>query len=63
MNWLASIGTALGMELGAEDGITERERERGEKELLCGQKENWREEGELPCGCPQKILLNGILMK
>jgi len=51
------------MELGAEDGITERERERGEKELLCGQKENWREEGELPCGCPQKILLNGILMK
>jgi len=51
------MDAALGLELAAEAGVTERDTRKREREsvLMCSLAENWTEEGELQCGCPHSI--------
>jgi len=56
MNTIAEVPcweAALGLQLGAETGV--REREIGERALLYRIAEKWTEEGELQCGCPHIV--------
>ena len=49
---------ALGLELGSEIGVTERDRRVGKSEraLLCCMAQIWTEEGDLQCGCPHSLI-------